>query len=101
MPTRESLIRAFTAAIGDKSKKTHRERAEACVNALVYAVHDDLNASGVSRIPELCKIEMAKRNQRQGRNPKTGEALTIPEHWAFKISALKPLRDLADEKPLK
>lgn len=45
-------------------------------------------------LPELGKLKPSARAERQGRNPKTGEVLTIPARHSVKFLPGKRLRDL-------
>lgn len=45
------------------------------------------------RIPGLCKLSVAHRKARKGRNPITGAPLVIGAHDVLKISPLKRARD--------
>lgn len=44
-------------------------------------------------LPEIGKFEKVHHDARAGRNPSTGEALTINSHEAVKFKPLKVLRD--------
>lgn len=74
------------------------------LDELGTAIHRHLQEDAVGEfvLPSLLKIQKIKkkaREERQGRNPFTGETITIaakPASWGVKISALKKLRDMVE-----
>ena len=82
------LIEAVAAASGLKKKE-----AEAAVNATFAAVADALKAGDKVQLVGFGTFEVKERGARTGRNPQTGEAITIAasKHPAF--SAGKALKD--------
>ena len=53
----------------------------------------ELKRSGEFVVPGMCKLVVQKRKAREGRNPATGEALTIAAHKAVKFRPAKTLKD--------
>ncbi len=53
-----------------------------------------LAADGEAILPGIGKLVCANTKERIGRNPKTGEALTIPSHKAVKFRPAKALKDV-------
>ena len=47
------------------------------------------------QLPGLFTAETVERPARNGRNPRTGESMTIPAHKAVKISASSTLKKLS------
>lgn len=67
------------------------------VIATLAALREEVVAA-VSRdekvtVSGLATFEAVTRAERQGRNPKTGEALTIPAHRAVKINAATKFKE--------
>jgi DNA-binding protein HU-beta len=56
-------------------------------------IPDELNGGGKVTISGFGTFECRTRKQRQGRNPRTGETLTIPSSRAPVFKAGKPLKD--------
>jgi len=62
-----------------------------------YEVAADLVTRGGDKltIPGFLSIEQVTRSARQGRNPQTGESISIPESKGVKISAGSKLKSAA------
>ena len=58
------------------------------VTSQALADKDDVTLPGVG------KLSTGQRAERQGRNPKTGEAITIPAATVAKFTPAKSLKDL-------
>lgn len=82
------LIESVVAKSGMKKKD-----AEAAVNALTESIADALKSGDKVQIVGFGTFEVKAREARTGRNPKTGETITVPasKHPAF--SASKALKD--------
>lgn len=63
------------------------------LDALCTVVIDELGAGGEVSVTGFGAFGVSQRAERQGRNPKTGEAITIPARRAVKFKAGKSLRD--------
>ncbi|EAW2493103.1 TPA: HU family DNA-binding protein [Escherichia coli] len=60
-----------------------------------YADHlkTDLQESGVAVVHGIGRLKLVERAPRLGRNPKTGEEITIPAAKVVKLSVSKELKD--------
>lgn len=85
---KNELINAV-AAKAEFSKKD----AEAAVNAVFAAVTDALAAGDKLSVVGFGTFEVRERSAKSGRNPKTGEAITIA---ASKVPAFKAGKALKD-----
>lgn len=76
-----------------KATNLKKADAEAAVNAVTGAITDALKAGDKVQLIGFGTFEVKARSARQGRNPKTGEKLTIAasKHPAF--TAGKALKD--------
>ena len=63
------------------------------LEALCTAVADELGAGGEVSVMGFGTFSAPQRAERQGRNPKTGEAVTIAAHRVVKFKAGKGLSD--------
>ena len=63
------------------------------LKALAAITVSRLYAGEEVTIPDLGKLSVKVRAARAGRNPKTGEAVQIPERVAVAFSATKALKD--------
>jgi len=67
--------------------------AEKALNGFIAAVEDALTAGDKVTLVGFGTFEVAERAEREGRNPRTGETLTIP---ASKVVRFKPGNKLKD-----
>lgn len=77
------------AAKGELDKKA----AEKAVNAVLGAVTDALAAGEKIQLVGFGTFEVKARAEKQGRNPKTGEAMTIAASKTPSFKAGKALKD--------
>ena len=68
-------------------------QAGGALDALCTAVIDELGAGGEVSLMGFGTFSAPQRAERQGRNPKTGEPITIPARRTVKFKAGKMLRD--------
>ena len=74
------------------SRLTQAQAGDA-LDALCTAVIDELGAGGEVSVIGFGTFSAPQCAERQGRNPKTGEPITIPSHRTVKFKAGKGLRD--------
>lgn len=82
----------FVDAVAQKAGMSKRE-AEAAVNAMTAVVADALKAGEKVQLIGFGTFEVKSRAARNGRNPKTGETITIAASKAPTFSAGKALKD--------
>ena len=82
----------FVDAVAQKAGMSKRE-AEAAVNAMTAVVTDALKAGDKVQLVGFGTFEVKTRAARNGRNPKTGETITIAASKAPTFSAGKALKD--------
>ena len=82
------LIAAIAAKTGDTKKV-----AEASVNAFVDVVTEELKKGEKIQLVGFGTFEVSERAAREGRNPQTGETMTIAACKAPKFKAGKALKD--------
>lgn len=82
----------LVTAMAEKSglSKTDAEKA---LNALTGIVEDELKSGGKIQLIGFGTFEVAERSEREGRNPQTGETMTIP---GCKMPKFKPGKALKD-----
>ena len=76
------------------STETSQAAASRTLDALVRIVSDELAKGGEVAIPGFGSFKRSERAERSGRNPQTGEAMTIAASTTVKFvpaSALKSL----------
>ena len=74
-----------------------KKHAEMAVEGVTELITGELAAGNDVAIHGFGTFTVTKRAERQGRNPKTGEALTIAASKAVKFKAAKPLREAVDK----
>ena len=79
-------------AVAEKSGLNKKE-AEAAVNAMTAAITDALKAGDKVQLVGFGTFEVKERAARNGRNPKTGETITIAASKAPAFAAGKALKD--------
>ena len=82
----------FVEAVAQKSGLNKRE-AEAAVNAMTAVIADELKAGNKVQLIGFGTFEVKARAARNGRNPKTGETITIAASKSPSFSAGKALKD--------
>jgi DNA-binding protein HU-beta len=74
-----------------------KKDAEAAVNAVNEAIVEALKAGDKVQVIGFGTYEVKERAAREGRNPKTGETITIAASKAPVFSAGKALKDAVNE----
>ena len=69
---------------------------EKALKAFIDTVTEELKNGGKIQLVGFGTFEVAERAERQGRNPKTGEAITIPASKSPKFKAGKALKDIVN-----
>lgn len=67
--------------------------AQQVIDALINAATKTLKKEGRFALHGLGVFEVVKRNKRKGRNPRTGEVVTIKARKAIKFKTAKSLKD--------
>ena len=70
--------------------------AEKALKAFIDTVTEELKNGEKIQLVGFGTFEVAERAERQGRNPKTGEAITIPASKSPKFKAGKALKDIVN-----
>ena len=79
-------------AVAQKSGLNKKD-AEAAINAMTAAITDALKAGDKVQLVGFGTFEVKAREERTGRNPKTGEAMTIAASKKPAFAAGKALKD--------
>ena len=82
----------IASLVADQLDTTKKESLE-YVNAVFSVLFDTLAAGNTIDISGFGKFTIAQRAQRQGINPFTKEAITIPASNSVKFKASKTLKD--------
>ena len=82
-------------AMASKSEMTKVD-VEKALKAFIDTVTDELKNGGKVQLVGFGTFEVAERAERQGRNPKTGETITIPASKSPKFKAGRSLKDIVN-----
>jgi DNA-binding protein HU-beta len=91
--TKPEII-AYVSEHAQISKKT----AATALDALVSAIHDALRSNGKIKIALLGTFRALDLHARQGVNPRTGQAMTIPAMRVPRFTAAKALKEAVSSK---
>ena len=83
----------LVAAIAEQAQISKKD-AEAALKAFTDVVANELKADGKVQLVGFGTFEVSERAAREGRNPQTGETMTIAASKAPKFKAGKALKDL-------
>ncbi|HEY8435712.1 MAG TPA: HU family DNA-binding protein [Haloplasmataceae bacterium] len=87
---KQELIRAIAEKMPEG---TTLKTVEAAVNAFTEVVTETLASGGEVVLTGFGSFKVNERGARQGRNPRTGETITIP---ASKVPTFRPGKGLKD-----
>ena len=85
---KSELIDAVAAKTG-----LSKAKSEDAVKAFIDVVSDELKAGGKVQLVGFGTFEVTERGAREGRNPRTGETMTIAAVKTPKFKAGKALKD--------
>ena len=86
----------LVAAVAEQAQISKKD-AEAALKAFTDVVANELKANGKVQLVGFGTFEVSERAAREGRNPQTGETMTIAASKAPKFKAGKALKDLINE----
>lgn len=84
------------AAMAEQAQISKKD-AEAALKAFTDVVASELKANGKVQLVGFGTFEVSERAAREGRNPQTGETMTIAASKAPKFKAGKALKDMINE----
>ena len=86
----------FIAAVAEKAEISKKD-SEKALKAFVDVVTEQLKAGDKVQLVGFGTFEVSERAAREGRNPQTGETMTIAASKAPKFKAGKALKDMVNE----
>ncbi|MBR5579452.1 MAG: HU family DNA-binding protein [Lachnospiraceae bacterium] len=86
----------LVAAMAEQTGLSKKD-AEAALKAFTDVVANELKANGKVQLVGFGTFEVSERAAREGRNPQTGETMTIAASKAPKFKAGKALKDMINE----
>jgi DNA-binding protein HU-beta len=85
-------------SIADSVEGISRRQAAEAYEAVVSAITDALRNGDGAKVPGLGSFSVSERAARKGRNPATGEAITIKASKTVRFKAGKDLKDAVNSK---
>ncbi len=85
------------AAMAEKTELSKKD-AEKALKAFTDVVSDELKKGGKVQLVGFGTFEVSERAAREGRNPRSGETMTIAASKSPKFKAGKALKDLVNEQ---
>ncbi len=86
----------LVAAIAEKTELSKKD-SEKVLKAFVDVVTEELTKGEKIQLVGFGTFEVAERTAREGRNPQTGETMSIPASKAPKFKAGKALKDAVNK----
>lgn len=87
--TKANLVESVYGELDDSEDVTKRESSE-YVNTTIETIKETLESGEEVKLSGFGKFEVRKKDERLGRNPRTGEEIMIPERKVvrYKISGV-------------
>ena len=86
----------LVAAMAEQTQLSKKD-AEAALKAFIDVVSEEMKKGEKVQLVGFGTFEVSERAAREGRNPRTGETMTIAASKAPKFKAGKALKDLVNE----
>jgi len=93
--TGSSKEKSLTELVGALAESTGitKDKAREVLDAHAELLVNELKSNGSVQLAGIGKLKMGERAERQGRNPATGEAITIKASKTVKFSGGKRFKD--------
>lgn len=89
---KEKLLTELVSALAETTSIT-KAKAKEVLDAHAELLISELKATGSVQLVGIGKLKLGQRAERQGRNPSTGEAITIKASKTVKFSGGKRFKD--------
>jgi DNA-binding protein HU-beta len=89
---KEKSLTELVSALAETTGLT-KDKAREVLDAHAELLISELKANGSVQLTGIGKLKMGERAERQGRNPSTGEAITIKASKTVKFSGGKRFKD--------
>jgi len=90
--SKEKSLTELVSALAETTGLT-KDKAREVLDAHAELLIDELKTNGSVQLAGIGKLKMGMRAERQGRNPSTGEAITIKASKTVKFSGGKRFKD--------
>ena len=89
---KEKSVSELIAALAEQTGVS-KVQVKALLDAQTELIINELKTAGSVQLSGLGKLKLGARPERQGRNPSTGEAITIKASKTVKLAAGKRLKE--------
>lgn len=89
---KEKSVSELVGALAEKTGVT-KAKAKEILDAYTELLINELQSVGSAQLAGIGKLKLGQRAERQGRNPSTGEAITIKASKTVKFSGGKRFKD--------
>ena len=86
----------LVSAVAEKAGMTKKD-SEKVLQAFIDAVTEELGRGGKVQLVGFGTFDVAERKAREGRNPQTGDTMTIPASKAPRFKVGKALKDAVNQ----
>ena len=90
--SKEKSLNELVGALAEKTGIT-KAKAKEVLDAHADLIVSELKSAGSVQLPGIGKLKMGHRAERQGRNPATGEAITIKAANTVKFAGGKKFKE--------
>jgi DNA-binding protein HU-beta len=90
--SKEKSLTELVAALAERTELT-KAKAKEVLDAHAELLISELKETGSVQLAGIGKLKLGQRAERQGRNPSTGEAITIKASKTVKFSGGKRFKD--------
>jgi DNA-binding protein HU-beta len=90
--SKEKSVTELVSSLAEKTGIT-KAQAKQVLDAHAEMLIDELRQNGSVQLAGIGKLKLGQRAERQGRNPATGEAITIKASKTVKFSGGKRFKD--------
>jgi DNA-binding protein HU-beta len=88
-----STAKSFQQRLGTALPDIAQRRTNQIVKTFATTMVAEIKACGAVVLPGIGKFQLQRVPERPGRNPLTGEKLTVPAHNKLKFVAAKDLKE--------
>ncbi len=90
--SKEKSLNELVSALAETTGLS-KDKAREVLDAHAELLISELKSNGSVQLAGIGKLKMGERSERQGRNPSTGEAITIKASKTVKFSGGKRFKD--------
>lgn len=92
--SKDDLVERIRTGLDTKGWEITKTATRAMLDELAVVARGELVEGNEFAVPGIVLLQTERRSSRQGRNPSTGESITIPERQVIKARAAKNLREV-------